>query len=76
MTRLEQCADVNSARLQAERLAIGFYAAGGVLVGASIVTYLAGSRGESHTTERTAHALPLLVDFDGTHAGVLYRGNF
>ena len=41
-TRLEQCESVDSRRQSAERLAIGFYAAGGALLTGSLIALVAG----------------------------------
>lgn len=54
LTRLEQCGQVNADRQNYERLAIGFYAGGGVLLVASVVTGLAGA---SHAPAREARPL-------------------
>ena len=49
-TRLQTCKDVDSRRQSNERLAIGFYAAGGALLTGSLVSLIAGRPSEAPRT--------------------------
>jgi hypothetical protein len=55
-SRLEQCGNVDSERIAMERLAIGAYAAGGLLAAVGTTILFVGSRSESTRSQSPTHA--------------------
>lgn len=59
-TRLQQCGDVDERRKLAERMALGFYGAGGLLLVGSLGTWLFHGSRESTGKEKTGRLVPAI----------------
>lgn len=76
-TRLAQCEDVNSDRKLAERLSVGLYAGGGLLVTTGLVTWLLSPSSDTkQAANKQSVRTPVCQIYAGNELGASCSGSF